>query len=252
MTPEIRAQLLHETKGSAAALIEDMQHIREVLARSDPLKGEVRRLSAILRRLLVERDIGLIAAPRVGRIRLRVPDNSLYYKAESERPYAFFGSAGVEAFGARYRAVAIYRGAVRDEFRRFSTFNPDATALVRIDGFLSQKVLCLEENWCSREDVIKYLAHVASGVHSGTAKEPKAVLLERIRRVATYSRQGGIPNVNFNLGAFKPGDLGIAYDPDSLDVVLYELLAAAHYLADSEELSHLETLIVNELRGPSA
>jgi hypothetical protein len=155
----------------------------------------------------------------------------------------------VDAFGVRFRATTIYRGRLRGEYRRFESFSPEATALVRIDGFLSQRVLCLEGNWCSREDVIKYLAHVASGVHSGTAKEPEAVLLERIRRVATYSRKNGDPRVDFNLAAFKPGELGIAYDADSLDVVLYELLAAAYYLASSEELLQLETLIGKELRG---
>jgi hypothetical protein len=56
--PEKKAQLLQATREAAAAFVEDMACIRETLARADKITpGEIRRLSAILRRLLVDADL---------------------------------------------------------------------------------------------------------------------------------------------------------------------------------------------------
>ena len=53
------------TRETAAAFIEDMRHLRDVVNKPDAT--ELRRLTNILRRLLIDGDLGKIAAPRIGR-----------------------------------------------------------------------------------------------------------------------------------------------------------------------------------------
>jgi hypothetical protein len=57
------------TREIAAVLLEDLAHMRAVLARPEPSRAEFRNLSATLRRILVaDRDLTAVAAPRIGRI----------------------------------------------------------------------------------------------------------------------------------------------------------------------------------------
>src|SRR5437868_1161900 len=101
MNPEHKAELLASTREAAIACVEDVAHMRDVLSRLDPDRGELRRLSAILRRLLIDNggDLRRIAPPRVGRLELLIPDNKAIYAADRKNPYTFFGSASVETFG---------------------------------------------------------------------------------------------------------------------------------------------------------
>ena len=63
--PEVREKLIAATRGAAISLIEDMPHIRDVLNRPDPERGQVRLLSNVLRRILIDNggDLRDIAAP---------------------------------------------------------------------------------------------------------------------------------------------------------------------------------------------
>jgi hypothetical protein len=93
MAPEEkRLELVAASREAAAAFLEDLPHIRDIVAKNDPTRAEVRRLSAVLRRLLVERDIAKIADPRLGRVLLRAPDLSSAYRAERKMPFLFFAS----------------------------------------------------------------------------------------------------------------------------------------------------------------
>jgi hypothetical protein len=169
LTETRREELLVATREAAAALSEDMQHIREILNRIDPDRGEVRRLSSILRRLLIDNggDLRNISAPRIGRLMFFAPDNKPVYKADKNRPYAFFGSGGVQAFGIHLRAAAV-EAAARPQ--QLEEFDPKRFIPLQMDNFLSQHVLCLQGRWITRRDAIKYMANIASGVHSGAPK----------------------------------------------------------------------------------
>lgn len=57
LSPSHKEEMLAATRMAAAALLEDMQYIREVVERSEPSRGELRRLSGTLRRLLIYRDL---------------------------------------------------------------------------------------------------------------------------------------------------------------------------------------------------
>src|SRR5262249_16036467 len=61
LSQEQRAQMLVRSREAANAFVDDMVEIRRVLATEGSSLGEIRRLSAILRPLLVDRDLAMVA-----------------------------------------------------------------------------------------------------------------------------------------------------------------------------------------------
>jgi hypothetical protein len=259
--PKSTEELLLTTRAAAAAFVEDMPHVREVLNRVDPDRGEIRRMSNILRRLLVDKggDLRDIAAPRIGRFSLLSPDNSPVLKASRRIQLPFYESAGVSAYGVFFRAAMVNQGT---KPLSLENFDPEKAISLPMDNFLSQQVICLKGQWASRRDVIKYIANIASGVHSGSPKEPVHHLLNRVRRAARYSavavpaEMGAPPGTlmssqSFNMGALGDGELPFTYSAKDIDPVLVELLAAAYFLAESPDIAKLENHIISELsQGP--
>lgn len=254
-------ELVKETRGAAAAFLEDLTHIREVLNRAEPDKGEVRRLSNVLRRLLVDNggDLSGVAAPRLGRYELSSFDNAIFFRAERKAPFIFFQSGGASVYGVFMRAAMVDQG---NKSRSISVFNPEQTIPLRLDNFLSQNVLCLNGIWASRRGVIKYIANIASGVHTGQPKGPEEILLNRIRHVAKHSLQIIPPGIVapesqtaskflFDLRALSEADMELKYDPKALDPVLVELIAVAHLLLISPDIAKLEQLVKLELGAQS-
>ncbi len=54
ISADTKTALLAATKEAAAALVEDTAHMTDVLSQDNIPRGEIRRLSAIMRRLLVD------------------------------------------------------------------------------------------------------------------------------------------------------------------------------------------------------
>jgi hypothetical protein len=244
---EKRAQRLITTREAAAALVEDLRHIREIVNRADPDRGELRRLSGVLRRLFVDGDLNDISGPRTGRLMVTAPDNKPFYDAEGDKPYAFFGSGGVTMFGISFRAHMVESGT---RPRQITDFDPDRTISLPIHNFMSQNVLCLQGQWIMRRDVIKYTANIAGGVHSGAPREEIQKTVARIRRSANYrAPTADTPLIlSFNMDAMHPTETPFQYDPTAIDPLLVEILATAHFLVSSPSVESLETAIREELK----
>ena len=251
MTPELRQQLIDGSREAGVAFVEDLEHIRRILGSDDPDKGDVRRLSGVLRRLLIDAggDLPRIAAPRVGRLTLVAPDNQPVYVATRNRHTGFFGSGGVSVFGNPFRAALL------DDAPPplvLNGFNPDRRIPLAFEGFVGQKVLYLKGEWVARKDVIKYMAHVASGVHSGVAKEPVERTIACIRHAMKYDLASpDTLNVFFNPKVLDTTDLPFRFDPNALDPVLIEVLATAQFLTDSQDVISLETMLRKEFEKAS-
>jgi len=253
MSQEHRKERLDLTREAAAALVEDLQHMREILRRTDPSRAELRRLSVTLRRILVERDLSTVAAPRIGRIKLKAPDNKPIVKSNSKHPIPFFGSGGVEVFGVEVACSMIEQGA--GPRRPLPGFHPGRTVDLCLDGFLSQPVLCFQGEMVSRARTIEYVANIGSAAHSGspetaTANKRNAYkILSRIRSVASYSVSAGVPTIAMNVTAITGDDPHFTYTPRAIDPVLLELLAATHYVVISDDTAKLEQVVLEELKS---
>lgn len=252
LDPALRDKMLIDTKPSASAFLEDIQHIKEITAKSAPSKPEIRRLSSVLRRLLVEGDVSTIAAPRTGRVMLLAPDNNPAYVAERKRPYLFFASGRANVLGGNIGTIYAFDVPLkRNAFELIVApkVELDKYVELRIDSFLGQKVICLRSKWVTRAHVIKFVANVDSGVHSGRAKTDDEILLAQVRSSASYSRN----ETGIHLDLFKHGvdseEDKFSHSPDHLDPVLVELLATADFLVKSPFIVQLEEVVKAELAG---
>ena len=85
---------------AAHAFAQDMIEVRRVLATEGASVEDARRLSAILRRILVERDIAFIAPPRIERkVKILAPDLRSVYAHEKITPSKFLLVGGAQVFG---------------------------------------------------------------------------------------------------------------------------------------------------------
>lgn len=253
LTPEKIAELKAGSQEAAAAFIEDIPHVREIVTKESPSRAEIRRLSGILRRLLVERDIAAVSDPRLGKVKLIGPDNASAYKAEKKRPFLFYLTGGGKVLGW---SGSIYALEAQRQFFPFSNtvVMPEiahgTTMEMRLDTFLNQRVICYRGEWASRNDVITYVANVASGVHSGTPKpsHPKHELLARARCAAYLKKQ---PDGTLHLELFPRGidfdESSFKYSPEAFDLVFVELVSAAAFLVQSPFVAELEKLVRSEL-----
>jgi hypothetical protein len=131
--------------------------------------------------------------------------------------------------------------------KRAETSPSRPTALLKLDGFLTQRVLYYKKTWIGRADVVKYIANVAGGVHSGALKEIVHTLLHEIRQLASMKRgDDGKPAIRIHPHTIFTGTKPIDVDKDGLDFVLLQLLAAAHHLVTSPDIVELESLIKSE------
>jgi len=244
LSPERQIALLASTHEMAVAFLEDIKHVRETVARLDPERGELRRLSAVLRRWLIDGDLKLIAVPRIGKMLLLAPDNKPLIKSNKLIPFPFCESGGAVLFGLWVRAGMAERA---DISRQLPDFDPERTVDLIIDSFLSQPVLWLEGKEVSRRAVIKFVANVASGVHSDTAQTDEEKLVDRLRHAANVRLDEGIPTFSFHPNVVVSPNLEFKVDPLRIDCVLAEMLTAASFLARSKSVSDLEEVIRREL-----
>jgi len=252
LTKEKRQELLLATKTAAIALLEDISHVRKLTESDNHDSGEIRRASSLLRRLLVYGDLTKVANPRIGEIRLLAPDLRDVYRSERTRPFVFLASGGAKLFGRMSAMVHLYDIQRPQSLRHIPivlpVFDGKKTVELSLGSFLSQRVLCYRYKWVSREAVIKYVSNVASGVHSDSPKNDDQKLLSNIRGACFFSvnEKGGV-HTNFFPNGIDTDSTEFRFSPDSIDVVLAELLAAMHYVSRSSSVIELEKYIKEEL-----
>ena len=174
----------------------------------------------------------------------QMPDNRPVYEASAIAPIGYFASGGVEAFGVFFRGTVLDFNASK---RPIVMPSAEAMELGRLDNFLSQNVLCLHGEWATRGDVIKHVAHIASGVHSGTAYDEIDKTLSKIRRSVWYSKTDEGLSTTFDMHSFRRiVEPEFHYSPDAIDPALLELLSTIFYLFKSEDVLRLEETVRQE------
>jgi hypothetical protein len=126
---------------------------------------------------------------------------------------------------------------------------------------LNQKIICFENIWITRREILKYLANIGSGAHSDIPETDIDKRIYRLRETCAYHFTGnavpmrfsgvfGDPKWDINLAdAGKRTDSGEIDAPYlSVDPTLVEVLTAARFVAESPDVNRLEALIRSETR----
>jgi hypothetical protein len=255
LKPEQQASLRRRTIEAAAYFVEDIVWFRELLSRPTPSSSDIRRTSGMVRRLLLDGDLPAIAAPRTGRLMLRAPQLRDFQRLSRE-PVIFVGS-GFQGHGVSVRSWCEFDGSlsvedadiVKNAYLAMIGLQGTADVDLSIDNFLAQRVLRYEGFWQTRKDVLRYLAHIASGVHTGAPKSAEERALTRMRRAIRVTPDGGIHV--FPHGTPPRDDDEFVYDPQSLDPVLVVTLDTMRIVAQSPVVIGLEAMVVQELADRS-
>lgn len=243
MTEQQRSDRLKATRDKAQHLIEDLAYLREMVARDQLEASELRRASAILRRLLVEGDLIDVAGPRLGKLMISSPDIGPLHRANDRQAIPFAAAAGASLFGVEMSAMLADSAA---KPRDLPGYHPDARVRLTMDNFLKQRVICLQGQWVTRHQIIKFVANVGSGVHSGAPADPEDQLIHRMRSACKVEMVDGVPSIGFNLDALSHEPVPFVYNRNAIDVVLLELLTTARLIVDSPEVAKLEALVEAE------
>ncbi len=245
---EQKSRRAYETREAATAFVEDLVHLRDILRTPFPSRRTLREMSNSLRRLLVNREIIRVADPRIGRVLLSAPDLRPVHRLRgvifycSGFPNEKWGDATLSA------SKRIGNLLVMLEDQHAGTIITDRVDL-RLDHFLSQKVLCVRDAWVTRSQVIQYVANVASGVHSKVPKIPFEMALAEMRRIITINTDD--MTFSMDISADKHGVIraptSFEFRRGSIDIVLLELFSIAYYLAISPAIIYLEDVINREL-----
>jgi hypothetical protein len=227
---EERRAATHER---AIAALEDLDWMRHLVVKPAISRSEARSLSAKLRRLLMNGDLRDVASPRIGKIEIDAPlsiDKRGYKKLQ-------FYYAGFY-YNDRPTNLVIFKVADEPATPDMS----DTNHPLSIDNFLSQNVCCYHDNWICRRDLLKFVAHNASGVHSDNVKSNTEQIIARIRNmfvIRTEKKEG-----SFMYNVQTPSEK-FDYQPNAIDIPSYECLGIAHYLTTSAATLALEAEIAN-------
>ena len=246
LTDEDRAALRRKTLDAAAALADDISHTRTIVSQATPSSGDIRRLSAQLRRLLIDRVLATVASPRFSNLTILAPDVQPIVVSNRSNPIPFFMLGGAQVFGIDFAAGMIERPGVARQ-QPLPNFDPERRIPLNLDSFMRQPVLCFEGTWVTRHQALKYIANVAHGVHSGTEADNTEKLIRRMRHVGSFGVSNGMPSLNMNVGAFSIVELPAAIGTSTIDCVLLEVLAAAQHLVKSPDIASLETILKQEI-----
>ena len=245
---------LNNSRNAADAFLEDMAYLREIASKEDISHTEIRQLSTLLVRLIVDRGIEVVASSRLDKIYLTAPDNRPYYRAFEQYPMLLFLSGGAKFFGRRVNRIttfdtgpkilenangeAAYKKIPAPEDRVINT-------TLTLEQFAQQKVIFYKCHWVTRQAVIQYIANIFSGVRSDSPKTTDDIVLAQIRgsTAARFSIKGGGLHLDVFSNRLKTEEITIEHTPDKIDLVLMELLATATCLTASPMLAELERIV---------
>jgi len=233
MNDEERRRRTAETATMADALVDDLTHIRKVLADEKKLRGDVRRLAHIARRLLVDGsggDLQRVAAPRIGRVVIRAPANEDFYQLQECDPGLVFAiSGGVEVAGVSLRWMEM---SSTPSEQRTADVDAGKQQDLRLSQFLDQRVVFHGNIWATRRDVIKYVANVGHAIHSGKIESVKERALSRVANSTSI----GIQLFDAPTRIEMPQER-------ECDGVSYEMLCTLGFVSSSPDVLRLEEYI---------
>jgi hypothetical protein len=242
LSEEKKAEMRAATKAAAHALSDDLKHIREVFGKDEIRPGDLRRLSNQMRRILVESDLRKIAAPRLGRIMIAAPQLRPYHHANEKAPFTLFSGGKL-----KFKQMQIGDMLMSSQRVEIVAPNPDVTVELTLDQFCAQRVICFRGTWATRQDVIKYIANAAHGVHSGDAsKEASYKLLDSLKNHAGIKFQDGFPTMVMNIDAMGVNPKPWVPNKDRIDFAMVQLMSTGQYLVESPMVRELENFIDSE------
>ena len=234
-----RQRLIIETSESAAALSDDLKHFRRLLAQPDFSTGDARRLSAQLRRLLVDGDLRSVAAPRiVGKIYVQAPQLHRLHKADPST-LDIVSIADVQFAASKFSGFLMGRNID-------GLFDPAERVPLHVQHFTEQKIIFHAGRWITRQNIIEYVANALSGIHSGKKSTDRSFeQIEKVRRRIRLKLRGN-DTASVSIYTTDEKSESAKFEPGEFDLAHVHLMATAQLLVSDPAIINLERVIDNE------
>ncbi|HEV2596454.1 MAG TPA: hypothetical protein VGU01_14780 [Sphingomicrobium sp.] len=247
LTDEEKQAMRAATHEAAIAFLDDLKFMRRTLSSPQPTAGDVRRLSVVIRRFLLDGHLNAVAGPRMGRAHVVVPD----FQCLAKYPQSEFISVGVPPlFGLNDQIFECYR---IDELASMKDGNaslhfPSSLQRLRevnIQRLLSDSVVRVRNELISRLDFLKFVCYHDFGVHYSGREDSAFSSIRTVRYFLTFLKPDAEAvsiSVSDAFSAKKPQNM-------LLDLAHVHTLSTGYYVAISPDLTRLETLIEAEVAG---
>ena len=248
-----------------AVLFGDLRNLTKLKEIQSPTEDDVRVHSAAVRRLLLDGELPAAARRRQLPLFFHPTDSNPLVRAARNNRVAAFCLWGIYVFGVQFAGVAINRV----DQQLGDSFNPEVRIPLKLDSFLKQIVAMSPplmstrsakppkalrpSALLTRHDILLYVANKIGGVHydqkpKGHLSEEKLHGLGRIRRVIKVGLRDGIPTLSFNADIFEEDQTStFTYEPEKIDAVYLEFIAAVELILLSPEVVALRAAIANDL-----
>lgn len=246
-------------------LFGDLRNLTKLKEIQCPTKDDVRAHSAAVRRLLLDGELPAAMGRRGLPLMFHPADSNPLLRAGRNNRVSAFCLWGVEVFGIQYAGVAINEG--NQQFGE--SFNPESRVPLKIDSFLKQTVamspplismpsvyppkILRPSLFLTRHDILLYVANKIGGVHydptpNKQISQEKLHGLGRMRRIFQVGLKAGTPNIDFNTASFEEDQSStFTYEPEKIDAVYLEFIAAIDLILHSPEVGVLRTAIAKDL-----
>jgi hypothetical protein len=236
-----KTEMQTATRSTAFALSDDLKHTRDVLSKEMPSQGDIRRLSTLLRRILLDGDLRKVAGPRTEKVTILAPQLKPFHQHHEREPSHLFIGGAIKFPGGSFSNVRM----ATNPMEGGHLIRPDELVELNIEQFIAQRVLYYKTRWVTRKSVIKYVVIVAHAAHSADpAKDVDFAFIDDLKyRVAIQPNENGFPTIDFTDFDKEQTDSYLRYDRNRIDLALAMLHSTASYLVASPSIVELERLI---------
>lgn len=249
-----------------AVLFGDLRNLAKLKDIQSPTEDDIRVHAAAVRRLLLDGELAASAGRRRLPLLFHPADSNPLVRAARNRRAIAFCLWGIEIFGVQFSGVFLNAG----NLPLNEDFHPDNRVALKLDSFLKQTVAMspplVQKSTArpprelspsvllTRHDVLLYVANKIGGVHydsapKGHLTEEKMHALGRMRRGFEIGLQEGIPAIGFNMDSLEEEQSStFKYEPEKIDAVYLEFIAAIEFILGSPEVKALRASIAIDLK----
>jgi hypothetical protein len=186
--------------------------------------------------------------PRVGKITIETVDVSEAIRFIRNNDVNLFIAGGAKVFNITCGGIMLIAGEPSQENKG----HPDDRIALDLNSFRKQRVVYSENEWLTRDQIIKFVANVSEGVHSGTPEKDFEHVATNLRAKLTFrptENSDGEELVTLAITYAAPSVkiVPAGYNPHEISAVLFELLSTITFLVNSEDVQRLVSFVSGEL-----
>lgn len=237
-----RSNLQRYTREAAIALLDDLEYMDEITKEPFPKKGDIRRLSAIIRRILIENDLQTVANPRIGSLRI-LYDCCGLSKLSQLKEATYIAGGLPPIYGNPFGLCMVFEQPNDVAYQNEEVFGS-------VDKFLAEVVFFVDGIAVNRGDLIKYVCYKEFGVHGNGKNSYEFSAIEKVKNcLLAYRDQNGEIKMQMSANPSETNSLKkeLLKSNNIFTLPYVQIIGTIRYVLLSPDVINLMTFIRREL-----